>query len=72
MYVDHADFAYLLEQTEATKGNLSAQITKLRDAGYINVKKSFKGNYPLTTCRISSKGKKAFEGYVEAIKGYIG
>ncbi len=69
--LESAEFSYLLEQTKATKGNLSIQLNKLKDAGYINIKKSFRGNYPLTTCKITPKGIKAFENYVEALSGYI-
>ena len=69
--VESAEFGYLLEHTAATKGNLSAQITKLKQAGYISVEKSFRGNYPLTTCKVEKKGVAAFEGYVKAISGYL-
>ncbi len=69
--LESAEFTYLLEQTGATKGNLSVQLTKLKEAGYITVEKSFKNNYPLTTCKITPKGFDAFEKYVEALKGYI-
>lgn len=71
MNIESAEFSWLLEQTKATRGNLSVQISKLKEAGYIRVKKSFRGNYPLTTCSISKKGVDAFERYVEAIKGYL-
>lgn len=70
--VDSADFNYLLERTGATRGNLSVQITKLKEAGYIEVTKSFKDNYPNTACRVSGPGLRAFEAYVAAIKGYLG
>ena len=70
--VDSADFNFLLEKTGATRGNLSVQITKLKDAGYLNVKKTFKDNYPNTRCSLSPKGLKAFETYVQAIKEYLG
>ena len=69
--LESAEFTYLLEQTGATKGNLSVQLTKLKEAGYITVEKSFKNNYPLTTCKITPEGFDAFEKYVEALKGYI-
>lgn len=69
--VESAEFSYLLEETNATRGNLSVQISKLKDAGYIKVKKSFRKNYPLTTCSISKKGINAFEKYVEAISTYL-
>lgn len=69
--VESAEFAFLLENTGATKGNLSAQITKLKEANYISVEKTFRNNYPLTTCKIEPKGVQAFESYVKAISGYL-
>ncbi|MCB0823109.1 MAG: transcriptional regulator [Bacteroidales bacterium] len=69
--VESAEFKYLLDKTEATRGNLSVQITKLKDAGYVDVKKTFRNNYPLTTCKITAKGVDAFEKYVDAISGYL-
>lgn len=66
-----ASFGYLMENINTSKGNLSFQINKLREAKYIKVTKSFKGNYPLTTCSISEKGISAYEAYVDAIKGYL-
>ena len=69
--VKEAEFSFLKEKTNATAGNLSVQITKLVDAGYIEVNKSFRDNYPLTTCRITKKGIKAFESYVENLKTYL-
>jgi DNA-binding MarR family transcriptional regulator len=62
--VKEAEFSYLKEKTGATAGNLSVQISKLSDAGYIEVKKSFRENYPLTTCKITLEGIKSFEEYV--------
>lgn len=70
--VDEADFVYLKEKTQATAGNLSVQIDKLNEAGYIEVEKSFVGKKPRTACRITLVGKQAFEDYVNALKGYIG
>ena len=70
--VKEADFSFLREKTQSTAGNLSVQINKLSEAGYITVQKSFRDNYPLTKCKITAKGIKAFEGYVEALKNYIG
>ena len=69
--VEEADFVYLKEETGATSGNLSVQIDKLSEAGYISVTKSFKGKIPCTTCRITQKGVVAFENYVKALQGYI-
>jgi len=69
--IESAEFNYLLEKTGATKGNLSTQLSKLKDEGYIEVKKSFRNNYPLTTCSITPNGVKAFENYVNALSGYL-
>jgi DNA-binding MarR family transcriptional regulator len=69
--VKEAEFSYLREKTASTAGNLSVQINKLSDAGYIIVTKTFRNNYPLTTCRITPKGIKAFETYVTSIRQYI-
>ena len=69
--VDSAEFSWLLEKTGATRGNLSVQINKLKGAGYIHVKKSFRNNYPLTTCKVTPNGIIAFESYVDAISGYL-
>jgi len=71
MNVESAEFNYLLNQTKATRGNVSVQINKLKEAGYIEVTKSFRDNYPLTTCKITKVGLNAFEKYVEAISGYL-
>jgi len=69
--LESAEFTYIKEKTKSTAGNLSVQIEKLSEAGYISVEKSFKGKKPLTTCRITKKGIKAFEDYVAALKQYI-
>jgi DNA-binding MarR family transcriptional regulator len=68
---EKADFTYVKEETKATAGNLSIQIKKLQDAGYIKVKKSFKNNYPNTMLSITKKGIEAFEAYVNDLKKYI-
>jgi len=70
--VKEAEFTFLKEKTGATAGNLSVQIQKLKDAGYIDVVKKFKDNYPLTTCRITLDGVNAFGKYVESLKSYLG
>jgi DNA-binding MarR family transcriptional regulator len=69
--VDSADFTFIKEKTNSTAGNLSVQLDKLNEAGYISVEKSFKGKKPLTTCKITRKGLKAFEEYVDNLKQYI-
>ena len=68
---DEAEFPYIKEQTGATAGNLSVQVDKLSEAGYIEVEKTFKGKRPCTICRITPKGHQAFETYVKALKSYL-
>jgi len=69
--VEEAEFTFLREKTKSTAGNLSVQLDKLEKAGYIGIEKSFKGKRPLTTCKITKTGLKAFEEYVENLKNYI-
>ena len=71
MTVDEANFTFIQETTKAAAGNISIQIKKLQDAGYIQVKKTFKNNYPNTTVSITKKGIEAFENYVTDLKKYI-
>ena len=69
--VTEADFVYIKSQTGATSGNLSVQIDKLQQAGYIEVSKGFKGKMPQTLCRITDIGRNAFATYVDALRSYI-
>lgn len=67
-----AEFTAIQNETGATAGNLSIQVNKLKEAGYIVVEKKFKGNYPQTQCWITPLGVSNFNKYVEALRGYIG
>jgi DNA-binding MarR family transcriptional regulator len=69
--VKEAEFTFIKEKTNATAGNLSVQVQKLKEAGYIDVKKAFKDNYPQTLCSITQNGIKAFENYVNSIQTYL-
>lgn len=68
MNIEAADFKKLIEVTSASKGNLSVQMSKLQKAGYIEVKKTFKGNYPHTECSITKQGRKEFTIYLNNLK----
>lgn len=72
MNLDEADFVYIKQQTESTAGNLSVQLDKLAEAGYITIEKGFAGKKPRTTCRITQLGKDAFAAYVDALRPYLG
>lgn len=69
--VREAEFTFLKEKTNATAGNLSVQITKLKEAGYIEVIKQFSNNYPQTICKVTKAGIDAFEIYVKALQTYM-
>jgi predicted transcriptional regulator len=71
MTSDEVDFNQIKDMTNATSGNISVQIRKLQDAGYIEVVKSFKNNYQNTSLTMTKKGIKAFEDYVESLKQYL-
>lgn len=66
--VESADFLYLQRETGLTKGNLSSHLSKLEQAGYIEIEKTYRGKIPLTLCKISPVGKKAFDEYRDQLK----
>jgi DNA-binding MarR family transcriptional regulator len=66
-----AEFTLLKDKTQASAGNLSVQINKLREAGYIEVIKDYKDNYPHTICKITVSGSKAFDLYVKSLQTYL-
>ena len=67
----NAEFNHIQKNTNSSSGNLSIQLNKLKNAGYIDVVKQFRDNYPLTVCSITQQGTDAFKEYVEAIKSYL-
>ena len=69
--LESVEFTFIKDKTGSTAGNLSVQIDKLSQAGYIIVEKSFKGKRPMTTCKVTNEGIKAFENYVAALQQYI-
>ncbi len=69
--VKEANFIFIKEKTNSTAGNLSVQIQKLKEVGYIDVIKQFKDNYPQTICKITPQGIKAFEVYVKNLQTYL-
>jgi DNA-binding MarR family transcriptional regulator len=69
--VESADFLFLRRETGLTKGNLSSHLYKLEDAGYVQIEKTYKGKIPLTLCRLTEKGRLAFENYRNQIKNFV-
>ena len=70
--IEEADFNYLKEKTEATSGNLSIQLDKLSNAGYIEIRKEIVGKKPRTSCRLTQKGRDALDMYVASLREYLG
>lgn len=69
--VESADFLFLQRETGLTKGNLSAHLSKLEDAGYVKIQKTFKGKLPLTVCKLTAAGTKAFTQYRQQMQSFI-
>jgi DNA-binding transcriptional ArsR family regulator len=69
--VENADFLYLQRETGLTKGNLSVHLSKLEEAGYVNIEKTYRGKVPLTLCRLTDEGRKAFDTYRKQLKKFV-
>ena len=66
--VESADFLYLMNQLGLTFGNLSSHMTKLEEAGYINVEKEFVDKKPVTRLSLTDEGRVAFSDYRERMR----
>lgn len=71
MSVEEADFVFLKEKTNSTAGNLSVQIEKLSEAGYIEANRTLEGRRTRTVCRMTEKGRQAFACYIDTLKDYL-
>ena len=69
--VEEADFQYLRQTTGLTQGNLSAHLSKLEEAGYVAIEKTFRGKYPLTICRLTDRGREVLDKYRKVIKAAL-
>src|SRR5215208_4821790 len=69
--VASADFLYLQRETGLTKGNLSAHLSKLEEAGYVQIEKTFKGKLPLTICKLTAAGRKALTQYRQQLQDFM-
>lgn len=69
--VESADFIFVMNQTGLTWGNLSSHLTKMEEAGYVEIEKSFKGKRPNTTLKLTENGRKAFRDYARQMKDYF-
>ena len=69
--VESADYTFLMRQADISWGNLSAHISKLEEAGYVEVEKTYRGKRPYTLLRMSTQGRQAFRQYIERMKGIL-
>ncbi len=70
--VDSADFLYLQRETGLTKGNLSVHLSKLEEAGYVSIEKTYRGKIPMTLCRMTEAGQAAFDNYRKQMRKFVG
>ena len=66
--VEEADFLYLQHETELNKGTLSSHLARLEEAGYVEIRKTYRGKVPLTLLRLTREGRQAFERYRKKLK----
>lgn len=69
--VESADFIYLMNQIGLTRGNLSSHLSRLEEAGYIEIEKTYRGKIPLTLCRLTDAGQTAFENYSNQLRRLV-
>jgi DNA-binding transcriptional ArsR family regulator len=69
--VKEADFQYLHQSTGLSKGNLSVHLSKLEQAGYVEIEKRFRGKYPLTICRLTERGREVLDSYRQIIRSAL-
>lgn len=69
--VESADFLYLQRETGLTKGNLSVHLSKLEEADYVSIEKTYRGKIPLTLCRMTSRGLQAFNEYRKQLTQFV-
>jgi len=69
--VEEADFQYLHQTTSLTKGNLSVHLSRLEEAGYVDIQKTFRGKYPLTICRLTIRGTEVLKEYRKTMRAAL-
>jgi DNA-binding MarR family transcriptional regulator len=69
--VDRSDFLYLQHETGMNKGTLSSHLSRLEEAGYVEVSKTYRGKVPQTLLRLTAAGRKAFEQYRRKLRGAL-
>jgi DNA-binding MarR family transcriptional regulator len=70
--VESADFLFLQNQLQITPGNLSSHLSKLEEAGYVEIVKEFIERKPHTALKLTKKGRSAFKEYQKNLKQVFG
>jgi DNA-binding transcriptional ArsR family regulator len=66
--IRECDFLYLLNATEMNKGTLSSHLSRLEEAGYVEIEKTYRGKVPQTLLRLTKAGRSAFDDYRKSLK----
>lgn len=69
--VKEADFLWVQRESGLTKGNVSAHLSRLEDAGYVEIEKTYRGKVPLTVLRLTKQGRTAFDTYRRRMNGLL-
>lgn len=69
--IERADFLYLQHETGMNKGTLSSHLSRLEEAAYVEIEKTFRGKIPQTLIRLTPRGRKAFEQYRRGIQSAL-
>lgn len=69
--VEEADFLFLLSATRLTRGNLSSHLSRLEEAGYVDIEKTYAGKIPRTICRLTATGRDALAQYQQQMKAIV-
>jgi DNA-binding MarR family transcriptional regulator len=71
MLLEEADFVYLLNVTNLTRGNLSTHLSKLEEVGYVEIEKTYRNKRPLTLLRLTKQGRNAYEIYRKTLLDFL-
>ena len=64
-------FTEMKQSLGMTDGNLSVHLRTLQEAGYISISKTFQDRKPLTTCSLTTNGRKAFASYIDLLEQIV-
>lgn len=68
---EQVNFTYLRKLLKLTDGNLGAHLTKLEEAGYVKIEKTFIARKPKSFISATGRGRDAFAGHVAALREIV-